>query len=273
MVRSPSVREPAAFAVALTLASLLGASACDRSPRPAASSEPVRVAAASDLTLAFEQIGRDFQAETGQSISFSFASTGVLARQIQAGAPFDVFAAAHVSFVEDVVHGGVCDAATQVNYAHGRLALWTRAGSQSPPRELEELTDARYRKIAIANPDHAPYGRAARQALEQLGLWEELRPKLVFGESVRHAFQFAETGNVDAAIIALSHVARDRDNPWIEVPQELFPLLKQALVVCGRGKNRAGGVAFARFVASPRGRATLREFGLLPPEERSRTAP
>jgi len=267
-----SVQESAASAVACALGSLLWVSACDLSPR-SSSIEPVRVAAASDLSFAFEQLGRDFRAETGQSVTFSFASTGVLARQLQAGAPFDVFAAAHVSFVRDVVQAGACDAATQVNYARGRLALWTRAGTAAPPRALRDLTDARYRKIAIANPDHAPYGRAARQALERLGLYEELRPKLVFGENVRQAFQLAESGNVDAAIIALSHVATDRDNPWLEVPEELFPSFEQALVVCSRGKNRDGGLAFARFVDSPRGRAALREFGLLPPEKRTPSSP
>lgn len=269
MARFYSVREPGVPAAALALGALFSLSACDRSESNRAPAEPVRVAAASDLSFAFEQIGRDFQAETGQHVSFSFASTGVLARQVRAGAPFDVFAAAHVSFVEEVTSAGACDAQTQVNYARGRLALWTRAGSSPPPRDLRELTDPRYRKIAIANPDHAPYGRAARQALERLGLWEELRPKLVFGESVRHAFQFAESGNVDAAIIALSHVTSDCDNPWLEVPSDLFLPLEQALVVCQHGKNRSGGLAFARFVASARGRATLRQFGLLPPDESS----
>jgi molybdate transport system substrate-binding protein len=229
---------------------------------------PVRVGAASDLTAAFEELGRAFEAETGRAVTFSFGSSGLLAQQIRHGAPFDLFAAANVMFVNEVVAAGACDAATVAPYALGRIAIWTRAGGATPPASLAELAEARFTRIAIANPEHAPYGRAAREALEAVGAWAAVEPRLVLGENVRQTLQFAETGNVEAAIVALALVIRDRVNPWLLVEESLHQPLEQALVVCTGGAGRAGGEAFAAFVASPRGRAVMRSYGFgLPGED------
>jgi molybdate transport system substrate-binding protein len=237
------------------------------SEREQTSAAPVRVAAAADLMLAFEELGRLFERETGQRVTFSFGSTGLLAKQLREGAPFDLFAAANVSFVEEVVAAGACDGTTKAPYARGRIALWAKRGAVPPPADVTELSDARFRRIAIANPEHAPYGQAAKEALERVGAWSSVRPRLVFGENVRQTLQFAETGNVEAAFVALALVVDDRDNPWSLIDQSLHRPIDQALVVCTGGRNRQGGEAFARLVSSDAGRHVMRRFGFLLPAE------
>lgn len=227
----------------------------------------VRVAAAADLTLAFEELGRAFERHAGERVVFSFGATGLLAKQLREGAPFDVFAAANTAFVDEVVNAGACDGTTQRPYARGHLVVWTRKGGVAPPTTLAELGDARFKRIAIANPDHAPYGMAAKQALETLGLWDTLKPRLVLGENVRQALQFAETGNVEAAIVARSLIVLDRDNPTLPIDEGLHRPIDQSLVVCKRGSNREGGDRFAAFVASDEGRGIMRRYGFLLPGE------
>jgi molybdate transport system substrate-binding protein len=166
-----------------------------------------------------------------------------------------------------VVGAGTCDGATKAVYARGRIALWSKRGTVAPPATSSELAGERFRRIAIANPEHAPYGQAARQALEHAGVWQTVEPRLVLGENVRQAFQFAETGNVDVAIVALSLVVHDRDNPWVIVEEVAHRPIDQALVVCRHGENRDGGEAFTRFVNSEVGRKVMRGYGFLLPGE------
>jgi molybdate transport system substrate-binding protein len=246
--------------------------ACTGEPK-SATPAPVRVAAAADLALAFEELGRDFERQTGRPVTFSFGSTGLLAQQLRAGAPFDVFAAANVSFVDDVVAAGACDGATKAPYARGRIAVWTRRGSVAPPAAFEELADRRFTRIAIANPEHAPYGQAARQALQQARLFGTVESRLVFGENVRQALQLAETGNVEAAIVALALVVGDHDNPWLLVDERMHRPIDQALVVCVNGRSREGGRSFARFVNAAPGRAVMRRYGFLLPGEETAPTP
>lgn len=246
---------------------------CKSEAPPATESTPVRVAAAADLSVAFEELGRTFQRKTGRSVVFSFGSTGLLAKQLREGAPFDVFAAADVSFVDDVVAAGACEGASKAPYARGRIAVWTKTRTIVPPTALADLADRRFRRLAIANPEHAPYGQAARQALSHAGIWSSVQSRLVLGENVRQAFQFAETGNVDAAIVALALVVNDHENPWILIDEAMHRPIDQALAVCTRGKSREGGEAFARFVSSEEGRSVMRRFGFLLPGEKLVGAP
>lgn len=262
------LRVALALCAALTALALVG---CERDTPPGRA--PVRVAAASSLSVAFDELGRSFERQTGHAIVFSFGSSGLLAKQLREGAPFDVFAAADVSFVDDAVAAGACDGATQARYARGRIVVWTKRGGVAPPTTLGELADARFGRIAIANPEHAPYGLAARQALVRVGVWSALEPRVVLGENVRQALQFAETGNVDAAIVALALVVADHDDPWLLVEDDLHRPIDQALAVCTHGGNRAGGGAFARFVSSEEGRALMRRHGFLLPGERLVRAP
>ncbi|MCC7542505.1 MAG: molybdate ABC transporter substrate-binding protein [Deltaproteobacteria bacterium] len=259
----PSIRPSARTCL---LASWIVASCGSTSGEPAAT--PVRVAAAADLTAAFGELGPLFERASGRRVTFTFGSSGLLARQLREGAPFDAFAAANHAFVDDVVRAGACLGATKVRYARGRIVVWSRRSSTAArPRTLAELTDARFRRIAIANPEHAPYGVAAKQALEAAGVWDTVRPRLVFGENVRQTLQFAETGNVEVAIVALSIAIPARDGDWFVVDEGLHRPLDQALVVCRRGAAVEGGRAFARFVAAPAGRNVMRRFGFVLPGE------
>jgi molybdate transport system substrate-binding protein len=263
---------PRFLRIVATTAGLLGVAACQRDTSTA-SDAPIRVAAASDLMLAFEELGRRFEQQSGERVTFSFGSTGLLAKQLREGAPFDVFAAANVSFVDEVVDAGACDGQTKVPYARGRIAVWTKSGGATLPASLAELADARFTRIAIANPEHAPYGKAAREALRREGVWAKVEPRLVLGENVRQTLQLAETGNVEAAIVALALVINDRANPWLLVDERLHQPIDQALVVCTHGSNRTGGAAFARFVNAAAGRAVMRRYGFLLPGEKLTLAP
>ncbi|MDP2339688.1 MAG: molybdate ABC transporter substrate-binding protein [Deltaproteobacteria bacterium] len=227
-----------------------------------AAAEPVQVAAASDLQAAFAEVGKAFEATTGTKVSFTFGSTGLLAKQLQEGAPFDVFAAASASFVDDVVKADACDGATKARYARGRIVVWTRKDAKiKAPAKLADVADPRFLHTAIANPEHAPYGIAAREALTAVGVWDKLGPRVVLGENVRQALQLADTGNADVAVVALSLAMGNTTGTYFVVDDKLHAPLEQALVVCTRGKQRSGGEAFARFVVSPEGQAILGRFG------------
>jgi molybdate transport system substrate-binding protein len=235
--------------------------------------EPLRVAAASDLAGAFDEIRAAFERSSGKKVEMTFGSTGLLAKQIAEGAPFDVFAAANISFVDDVVKAGACDAATKALYARGRIVVWTEDPS-ALPGDLRDLAAPRYRKIAIANPEHAPYGRAAQEALMKAGVWAALEPRTVRGENVQQTLVYARTGNTDAAIVALS-LAIGEGGAYLPIDPSLHDPLDQALVVCdggpagqaGRAAKRSDALAFVAFVASEEGRAVMRRRGFLLPGE------
>ena len=230
--------------------------------------EPLRVAAASDLALAFKTLGDAFEKDSGKHVDFSFGSTGLLAKQISEGAPFDVFAAANVSFVDDVVKDGSCYGDTKALYARGRIVLWTR-DPWLLPKDLSELKDPKYAKIAIANPDHAPYGRAAQQALAKIEAWPAVQPRAVYGENVQQTLMFARSGNADVAIVALSLAVTSPGN-YIPIDPSLHEPLDQALVACkggSKGAKRNEAQAFIAFVNSDTGRAIMRKYGFLLPNE------
>jgi molybdate transport system substrate-binding protein len=229
------------------LLALLLVAACQKAQPQAPA--PVRVAAAADLTQAFEELAK----KSPVPVELTFGSSGLLAKQLREGAPFDVFAAANVSFVDEAIASGNCDAATKRSYARGRLAVWTKEGGVP----LEQLADERFKHIAIANPEHAPYGQAAKEALTSAGLWEKVEPRIVNADNVRAALQLAESGNAEAAIVAASLVA----GKGTLVDESKHKPLIQALVVCTRGKNAAGGKTFADLVSSDAGREVLERYG------------
>lgn len=246
---------------ARALALALAAGACRNAPSPA--HRPLVVAAAADLSRAFADIGDAWARQGHARPTMTFGSSGLLAAQIAQGAPFDAFASADVAYVRDAVRSGRCDGATQTLYARGRLALVTRAGL-APAASLADLADPRFGRVAIANPEHAPYGRAAREALEGAGAWGAVQPRLVFGENVRQALQYVQSGNADAALVARS-LAVAAGLPFAAVDEALHRPLAQALVACGQGASATDARAFVRFVASPAGQAILRRHGFAPP--------
>lgn len=246
---------------------LVGASGCKSAPTAVASKAQVQVAAAADLSVAFEEMGKLFEARTGHQVTFSFGASGALARQVAEGAPFDLFAAANGSFVDSAVQAGACDGTTKALYARGHLVVWTRPGGASL-RSLAELRSPDVKHIAIANPEHAPYGKAAREALTRAGLWGALEAKIVQAENVRQALQLAQTGNADVAIVALSLVAKDDLGARLAVDPALHGPIEQTLVVCRHGKNAEGARAFAQLVESGDGQALLKRYGFAGSDEK-----
>jgi molybdate transport system substrate-binding protein len=226
----------------------------------------ITVSAAADLTSAFEELGKLFEKETGVKATFNFGSTGQLTQQIESGAPVDLFAAANVSFIEELEKKNLILPDTKALYAQGRITIWTRSDSPLRIERVEDLAGPGVRKIAIANPEHAPYGVAAREALQSAGVWQAVQPKLVFGENVAQTLQYAETGNVDAAIVALS-ISIGSGGRWTLVPQDLHRPLNQALAVIKGTRHEAEARRFAAFINSPSGRSVMRKYGFVLPGE------
>jgi molybdate transport system substrate-binding protein len=243
---------------------LLAASACTRKG-DAQGRGPLRVAGAADLVFVMEEIIERFEKETGEKVDFIPGSSGKLAAQIRGGAPYDVLFSANVAFVDDVVAAGACTKESQRLYARGRIVLWSRPGAPAPPATLEAIaTAAGVEKIAIAQPDHAPYGAAAKQALEKLGLWSAVSPKLIYGSNIKETMQMAETGNAEVAIIALSLAIKSKGN-YAEIPEELHRPIDQGMAVCVNGKRRDLAEQFDAFMRTPGIIALMESYGFTAP--------
>lgn len=251
------------LSVALALASCQADSS---SGTGKAAVESITVGAAADLRFAFAEIAELFQNETGRKVVFNFSSTGVLATQIENGAPIDVFAAANVQFVDDLRAKGKIMSDSQQLYAVGRIVLASNKKSVVTVRVLNDLARPEVRRIAIANPEHAPYGAAAKQALEASGLWERVKPKLVYGENISQAMQYVQTGNAEAGIIALS-VANMPEIDYVLVDDSLHQPLKQALAVVSSTKQEKASREFIAFINGPQGRPIMKKYGYLLPGE------
>jgi molybdate transport system substrate-binding protein len=224
------------------------------------------VSAAADLTPAFQALGKQFERETGIRINFNFGSTGQLTQQIEQGAPVDLFAAANVSFIEELEQKELIIPETKALYARGRIVLWARSDSKLKLERLEDLAGAHFQKIAIANPEHAPYGQAAREALQTAGIWEKVKPRLVYGENIRQTLQYAETGNVEAAIVALS-LSIESGGRWVMIPENLHQPLNQALAVIKKTQHVEEARHFATYINGPQGREVMRKYGFILPGE------
>lgn len=248
--------------IVLVLAGLaLGSGSIDAAEPPA-----LTVFAAADLTFAFKEIAPRFEKATGARVTLVFGSTGNFAHQIRQGGPADVFFAADQAFVDTLIAEGVLLRETRTLYAQGRIVLATARVLGPKLTELRSLLDPRVRHVAIANPVHAPYGRAAEQALRKAGLWEALRPKLVFGENIRHALQFVQTGAAEAGIVALS-VANVPEVEWIPIDAGMHAPLDQAAAVARRSARPELGLAFIQFVNGPEGRPIMKRYGFMLPGE------
>jgi molybdate transport system substrate-binding protein len=240
---------------------------------PATGQRPPIVAAAGDLNPAATEIAAQFQKDTGHRVEVVFASSGTLTRQIRDGAPFEVFLSADHALVEHLADLGLTRDRGRL-YAIGRLVFFAPNGSPFDPAQgyagLTRLLDARrVTRFAIANPEHAPYGRAARAALQRHGLWERMRPHLVIGEHLPQAMQFATTGNALGGILSHAQMhapfAKGRGT-WALVPEEDHPPLRQGMVLL----RRAGPVAerFYQYMQEPAARAVLERYGFTLPDLR-----
>lgn len=245
----------------LLAAALLAATSLGCTQAPSADVPTLKVAAAADLALVFPELAKLFEAETGAKVVFSFGSSGLLAHQIAEGGPFDVFASANVSFVDEVVAKGRCLAESRTLYGVGRVGLW----SKTKRYDLDDLLTADVVKIGIPNPEHAPYGMAAKQALETSQRWEAVSKKLVYGENARQAMQLAESGNVEVAFVPLSLATGTPGGHFTLVDSALHRPLEQGIAACGPRAEL--GQRFVRLVMSERGRALMRKYGFLLPGE------
>jgi molybdate transport system substrate-binding protein len=228
------------------------------------------VAAAADLRPAFEEIGTRYTENTGHEVIFDFGSSGQLAQRIIEGAPVDVYASANVSYVDRVLESGRGDAATKATYAFGRITIWSRTDRWDGWSTLEDVvSDPAVRFMAIANPEHAPYGLAAKEALESSGLWEAIAPRLVFGENISDTQRLADTGDADVAVVALSlALAADDRGEWVLIDEALHDPLEQALVVVTDDPDRVEAArAFAEFVNGEAGREVMVRYGFVLPGE------
>ena len=225
----------------------------------------LHVAAASDLQAALPALITRFNQITPDvEVLPTFGSSGQLARQIEAGAPFDVFLAANEAYVDDLAARIVIDPATVRRYAMGSLVIVVGSHVKERVETVADLTRPGVKKLAIANPDVAPYGVAAKAVLKNAKVWEALKPKLVIGESVRQALQFAQTGNVEAALVGRA-IAKAPGLRVVEIPPHLNRPIVQRLGVVTASDHPTEARAFANFVFGKSGRAILVSFGFEPP--------
>ena len=235
-------------------------------PSLGADPPPLTVFAAADLAFALRDLVPRFEKAVGVKVALVLGSTGNLARQIEHGAPADVFFAANETFVDELVAKGAVIAQTRALYAQGRIVLATPRVFGPRLADLRQLADARVRRVAIANPQHAPYGKAAEEALRKLGLWDAVRPKLVYGENIRHTLQFLQTGAADAGIVAQS-VASVPEIDWVPIDPTLHAPLNQVVAVVRRSGRPELGVALIQFVNGGDGRPVMKRYGFLLPGE------
>ena len=233
-------------------------------PRPVADAPPVvrlHVAAASDLQAALPELVERFRVgRPGVEVVPTFGSSGQLAEQIKAGAPFDLFLAANQTFVADLAKTGLVVPDSVAPYAIGSLVVVVPADAANPVTALAHLARADVKKVAIANPDTAPYGSAAREVLKKAGLWEGLQPRLVIAESVRQALQFAQTGNVEAALVGRA-ISKAPGLRVVEIDGTLYAPIVQAIGVVAASEHRAEAGAFRAFVLGESGQSVLEARG------------
>jgi molybdate transport system substrate-binding protein len=233
----------------------------------------ITVAAAADLNAALTEIAANYQKATGHTVRLSFGSSGNLFTQIQNGAPFDIFFSADLDYPQKLISTGFAEPSSLYRYAVGRVVLWVPVSSplDLEHRRMNALLDPSVEKIAIANPQHAPYGRAAVAALKHFGLYDKVADRLVLGENVSQAAQFVESGNAQAGIVALSHALapamKDKGRYW-EIPADAHPALEQGVVILSRSPNKREAAAFLQYLKTAASVAVLRRYGLSLPEEK-----
>jgi len=238
--------------------------------RPAiASADDIAVAAASDLHFAIKELIVEYEKQTGHHVKLSLGSSGNFYAQLQQGAPFDLYFSADIGYPKKLEEAGLTVPGSLYRYAVGRVVLW--APKQSPvevSKGLTVLRDAAVRKIAIANPKHAPYGRAAVAAMERSQVYAEVKDRLVLGENISQAAQFIESGACDVGIIALSlamaPIMKSAGSYWL-IPAEAHPPLEQGAVIMKQSKQQDAARHFLQFMQSPQGQELMTRYGFTLP--------
>ena len=238
----------------------------------AANSRELVVAAAADLSAALKEVADGYEKQTGVKVKLSFGASGALTQQIQNGAPFDIFFSADMDYPRQLISAGDADETSLNQYAVGKLVLWVPADSalDVEHKGMGVLLDPAVKKIAIANPQHAPYGRAAVAALKHAGLYERLSDRLVLGENVSQAAQFAESGNAQVGFVALAHAIapamRGKGKYW-EVPAEYYPALAQGVVVLEHSQHKTLAAGFLTYTRTKEAAELMRRYGFALPEK------
>lgn len=231
--------------------------------------EEVTIAAASDLNFAFKELVAEYEKATGDYVKLSLGSSGNFYAQIQNGAPFDLYFSADIGYPRKLEEAGRTAPGSLSRYAVGRLVLWAGTASRlDVSKGLDVLREPGIGKIAIANPKHAPYGRAAVAAMESSHVYELVKDKLILGENVSQAAQFIESGACDIGIIALSLAvspAMHGKGAYWEIPVESYPLLDQGVVILKQSKHQEAARRFLEFLKSSQGQEIMRRYGFILP--------
>jgi molybdate transport system substrate-binding protein len=235
----------------------------------AAHAQEIRVAAAADLKFALDELGTQYEKQAGQKVGAIYGSSGNFFAQIQNGAPFDLFLSADIEYPRKLEAAGLAEPGTVYEYAVGRIVIWMPPDAQADLARLgwKALLQSGVERIAIANPEHAPYGRAAVAALRKAGVYEQVRRRLVYGENIAQAAQFVASGSAQAGILALSLAVSPPMRPgkrW-EIPEDMHPPIEQAAVILKSAKDKDGARAFLAFLESAGGRKILKAYGFIPP--------
>jgi molybdate transport system substrate-binding protein len=272
-IQGPTVGARHAVPLLIAIARLVCAVALLPAPGAQAAQKPcgtITVAAASDLTDAMRGIVANFGKATGCTVRVSTGSSGNFLTQIENGAPFDVFFSADIAYPKKLESEGLAEAGSTVLYAVGKIVLWVRNDSRLDiTKGLGALRDPAVRKIAIANPLHAPYGRAAEQALRGAGIYDAVKDRLVLGENISQAAQFAESGNADAGIVALSlaqSAPLKDEGRYAAIPSQLYTPIQQGAVVLRAAQNPQRARAFLEYVRTPEAVELLARYGFALPE-------
>ncbi len=229
-------------------------------------SDELHIAVAAGLRFALEEISQAFEAENDIKIVFQFGSSGNLAQQISSGAPIDLFLSSNQNFIEGLVAGGDILEESIAHFAMGRIVLAVNKQADLDIQVLEDLLDEDIIYISIANPSHAPYGMAAKEVLEKMGLWHKLEKKLVYGETITQAMQYIQTGNAPAGIIALSSAVVPEIDYFL-IDNSLHSPLIHTLGIVSRSERQELASEFVAFINSPRGKAIMEEYGFCQPDQ------
>ena len=230
----------------------------------------IRVAAAADLHFAMNELAQQFENSSSTRVRVTYGSSGNFFSQLQNDAPFDLFFSADIAYPRKLEAAGLAEPGTLCEYASGRIVIWMPADAKVDVAKegWKALLDSSVPKIAIANPKLAPYGRAAVSALENAGIYEQVKTKLIYGENISQAAQFVQSGNAQAGIVALSLAvspAMKEGKRW-EIPAEMFPPIEQAAILMKNARDKDGARAFLHFVQSPAGKEILGKNGFTPAE-------
>lgn len=235
--------------------------------------ETITIAAAADLVYCVPELNTAFgKQHPDVELTVTNGSSGMFFTQIRQGAPIDVYMSADMSYPRKLAEEGSADRKSLTLYAIGRIVLWTMDPDVNINVGMAVMRDAKVQHIALANPEHAPYGRAGKAAIEKAGFWKEIEPKVVYGENIVQAKQYAESGNAEIGILALSLVRAPtmagKGRYWV-IPEDMYPPLEQGAALTTFGKDKVGARQYIKFLRTPEARKIFEKYGFILPAAKS----